>query len=85
MTTAFSSAECNTLEQALDIAWEIFLRSGKLDRYNIDTAKAALTRAILDGYEGGEQNVRRLAIAAVANIDQFEAQIIRQRPATPAA
>jgi len=85
MTTAFNSTECNALEQALAIAWDIFLRSGRLDRHNLDTAKAALTRAILDGFENGERNVRRLAIAAVANIEQFEAQILRQRPATPAA
>jgi MoxR-like ATPase len=85
MNTAFNSAECNVLEDALDAAWEIFLRSGKLDRHNLDTAKAALARAILDGFENGEHNARRLAIAAVANIEQFEAQIIRQRPEKPAA
>jgi len=84
MTAVFSSTECDTLEKALDVAWEIYLRSGKLDRLNIDTAKAALTRAILDGFESGERNARRLAIAAVANIEQYEAQIIRRRTA-PAA
>lgn len=82
MNTAFTSAECNVLEQALNLAWEIFLRSRRLDTHNLDTAKAALTRAILDGFENGERNVRRLAITAVANIEQFEAQIVRgRRPA----
>jgi hypothetical protein len=85
MTTAFTSAECNALQEALDVAWQIFLRNGKLDAHNLDTARAALTRAIIDGFEQGEHNPRRLAIAAVANIEQFEAEIVRRRPAKPAA
>ena len=83
MTTVFNSAECNELEQVLDIAWEIYLRKGELDSHNLDTARAALTRAILDGFEQGERNPRRLAIAAVASIAQYEAVIVRRRP-TPA-
>ena len=81
MTTVFNSAECNELEQVLDIAWEIYLRKGELDSHNLDTARAALTRAILDGFEQGERNPRRLAIAAVASIAQYEAVIVRRRPA----
>jgi len=81
MTTVFTSAECNELEQVLDIAWEIYLRKGELDSHNLDTARAALTRAILDGFEQGERNRRRLAIAAVASIAQYEAVIVRRRPA----
>ena len=83
MTTVFTSAECNELEQVLDIAWEIYLRKGELDSHNLDTARAALTRAILDGFEQGDRNPRRLAIAAVATIAQYEAVIVRRRP-TPA-
>ena len=78
MIAAFTSAECDVLEQALDIAWEIFLRSRKLDAHNLDTAKAALTRAILEQYESGEHNVRRLAIAAVAGVTQFEIAVSRK-------
>jgi len=81
MTTAFTSADCNVLEQALDTAWEIFLRSRRLDAHNLDTARAALTRGILVGFENGERNERRLAIAAVANIGQFEAEIARRQSA----
>jgi hypothetical protein len=85
MTTAFTSAECNELEAALAIAWDIYLRQGQLEAYNLDTARAALTRAILDGFEQGERNPRRLAIAAVAGIAQYEAVIVRRRPQQPAA
>jgi hypothetical protein len=85
MTTAFTSAECDELEQALDTAWEIFLRSAQLHARDPETARAALARAILDGFERGERHPRRLAIAAVANIQQFEDEIIRRRPAQPAA
>jgi len=84
MTTVFTSAECNELEKVLDIAWEIYLRKGRLDAYNLDTARAALTRAILEGFEQGERNPRRLAIAAVASMAQYEAVIMRRRPAPPA-
>jgi hypothetical protein len=84
MTAAFTSAECDVLEQALDAAWEIFLRSRKLDERNLDTARAALTRAILDQYESGERNVRRIAIAAVAGVAPFEAANFGLDPARPA-
>lgn len=84
MTAAFTSDECNMLEQALDVAWDMVLRSGQLDGYNVDTAKAALTRGILSAYESGECNVRRLAIAAVAQIDSYAAR--GEQPAqSPAA
>jgi hypothetical protein len=85
MTTVFTSAQCDELEQVLETAWEIYLRKGELDAHNLDTARAALTRAILEGFEQGERNPRRLAIAAVASIAQYEAVIMRRRPAQPAA
>ncbi|MGN6571334.1 MAG: hypothetical protein ACTHLO_07965 [Pseudolabrys sp.] len=81
MTAAFTSADCNALERALEIAWDIYLRKGQLEAGNLDTARAALTRAILDAYEQGERDPRRLAIAAVANVAQFEAVIVRRPPA----
>jgi len=85
MTTVFTSAQCDELEQVLETAWEIYLRKGELDAHNLDTARAALTRAILEGFEQGERNPRRLAIAAVASIAQYEAVIMHRRPAQPAA
>lgn len=87
MTAAFSSDECNLLEEALDIAWDIVLHSGKLDGFRLETAKAALTRAILNGYERGERNARRLAIAAVAQLETYAARVPGPsiQPQTPAA
>lgn len=85
MATAFSSDECNVLAQALEAAWEIFLRSRRLETANIDTAKAALTRSILAVYENGEHNPRRLAIAAVAQLDSPQAAFLAGRSVSPAA
>lgn len=87
MNAAFSSDECNLLEQALDVAWDIVLHSGKLDAFKLETARAALTRAILTSYESGERNVRRLAISAVAQIEIYAARVPPASPQTqtPAA
>ncbi len=85
MATAFSSDECNVLAQALDAAWEIFLRARWHETMNIDTAKATLTRSILMGYENGEHNARRLAIAAVAQLDGPQPRYAARSFVPPAA
>jgi len=85
MANAFSSDECNLLAQALDIAWDICRQSGDLENLNIETAKAALTRSILAGYETGERNTRRLAISAVAQLGKAPAQAPAAARHTPAA
>ncbi len=85
MATAFSSDECNVLAQALEAAWEIFLRSRRLETINIDTAKGELTRSILAAYENGERNPRRLAIAAVAQLDVPQSLYAPRSFASPAA
>ena len=69
MTGAYSSDECNVLAQALDVAWDICRQSGQLDTRSIESTKAELTRSILTGFESGERNTRRLAIAAVAQLE----------------
>lgn len=85
MDSAFTSDECNLLEQALDTAWDIALRSGQLDGYRLETAKSALARAILAGYQNGERNMRRLAIAAVAQLESTAGRLADRLPQTPAA
>jgi hypothetical protein len=85
MNSAFTTDECNVLEQALDAAWDIALRSGQLDGYRLETAKSALTRAILSGYESGERNINRLAIAAVAQLESSVGRLADRMPQTPAA
>jgi hypothetical protein len=85
MNAAFTSDECNLLEQALDAAWEIALHSGQLDGYRLETAKSALTRAILTGYESGERNTSRLAIAAVAQLESSAGRFADRLPEAPAA
>src|SRR4051794_14316143 len=72
MNSAFDSDDCRAFARALDYAWEIFLRAGGLTAYNLDTAKGTLTYAILHEAQNGQRNARRLAIAAVAQMAQFE-------------
>jgi hypothetical protein len=46
MNIAFDSDDCRLFAQALDHAWDIFLKAGGLTTHNLDTAKASLTYAI---------------------------------------
>ena len=87
MATAFTSDECDVLAQALDAAWDIFSHSHRLETADIDLTKAALTRSILNGYEYGEHNPRRLAIAAVAQLDRSQPRFVTETEsfAPPAA
>lgn len=85
MPTAFTSDECDLLARALDTAWDIFLHAQRVESANIDLTKAALTRSILAAYEGGEHNPRRLAIAAVAQLDLPQARLAPQQFVPPAA
>jgi hypothetical protein len=79
MNVAYSSEDCNVFSAALDYAWDLFLKTNKLTSDNIDTAKAALTYAILHSARGGERNPRRLAVSAVARIESFQPAIQMQR------
>ena len=63
------------MAQALDQAWTIFLRTGRLTNQNVDVAKAALSYALLNAAENGERNVRRLAVAAVARMARYESKL----------
>ena len=83
MATAFTSADCDLLQQALDGAWEMFLRRHEAGGQDAEAVKGALTRAILDEYEHGEHDPRRMAIAAVGHIEQFETDPARQRMPKP--
>jgi hypothetical protein len=78
---AFPPEHLDRLSWALDIAWDMFLRSGLLTTRNIDTARTTLAFGILECAARGEQNPRRLAISAVARYDAVAK--MRQRP--PAA
>jgi hypothetical protein len=76
---AFSGSECRILADALDKAWEIFLKTGRLTATNIDTARGALAYAIMEAAAVGERNPRRLAIAAVARMAKHEHRIRFER------
>jgi hypothetical protein len=77
--TAYATEDCGVLEQALEHAWEIFLKRGRLTRDNLDTAMAALAYCILQAAAGGERNPRRLAIHAVAHVGSVEPRIRLER------
>lgn len=78
MDGAFNSDDCRVFAKALDYAWEIFLKSGRLTSGNHDIARAALTLAIFES-AGNERNPRRLAIAAVARMGKYEHSLKAQR------
>ena len=75
MSSAYDTDDCHVLSQALDIAWKIYLKTGRLTAGNIDVAKAALSYALLDAAEAGERNIRRLAIAAVGRMAKYEGKL----------
>jgi hypothetical protein len=79
MTGAYSSEDCETIARALDRAWERFLRAGRLGPENIDTAKAALTYAILSEAQSGERNPAVLAERGLRMMEQHEPAVVQQR------
>jgi hypothetical protein len=79
MNQVYSSEDCAVFSEALEHAWRIFLRSGRLNRQNVDIAKAALTRAIFDAGSNGLRNPRRLAVAACARADTYVERIRQDR------
>jgi hypothetical protein len=81
MSHAFDSDECEIFAKALDQAWAIFLRTGRLTSRNVDVAKAALAYALLDAAANGERNPRRLAVAAVGRMARYEAKLRYARSA----
>jgi hypothetical protein len=77
---AFPPEQLDRLSRALDIAWDMFLRSGMLTTRNIDTARTTLAFAIMECATRGEHNPRRLAISAVARYEAV-AQVRQRSPA----
>jgi len=77
--TAYTTNDCEIFAQALDHAWEMFLKTGRLTGDNLDTAMGALAYCILQAAAGGERNPRRLAISAVAHVDAIEPRIRLER------
>jgi hypothetical protein len=77
---AFPPEHLDRLSRALDIAWDMFLRSGLLTTRNIDTARTTLAFGILECAARGEQNPRRLAIGAVARYETTEKMRRRSVP-----
>lgn len=79
VSVAYDSEDCRVFAQALDHAWEMFLKTKRLTSRNIDTAKAALAYAILHEASDGQRNPRSLAAAAVARMANHETQVRQQR------
>src|SRR3954471_12463943 len=82
MSTVSNSDDCNIFAKAMDLAWQIFLKTGRLTNSNIDVAKAALAYAMLESAEKGERHPRRLAIAAVGRMARYESKLRLARSAT---
>jgi hypothetical protein len=79
MSSAYSSDDCEIFARALDQAWAILLKTGRLTNRNVHVAKAALTFALLETAEKGERNIRRLAIAAVGRMARYESRLRYER------
>jgi len=79
MNLAYTSEDCNIFAEALERAWEMYLKTGRLTKDNLDTAKAALLYAILQAAVAGERNARRLAILGIAHVDSIEPRIRMHR------
>jgi hypothetical protein len=79
MRGAISSDECDIVSQALEQAWEIFLKAQRLDRCNHDIARPTLLYGILEASKDGERNARRLAMRAVASFDRLEPVVRHHR------
>jgi hypothetical protein len=79
MNLAYTSEDCNIFAEALEHAWEMYLKTGRLTKDNLDVAEAALSYAILQAAARGERNARRLAIIGVAHVDIIEPRIRRER------
>jgi hypothetical protein len=75
MSHAYDSDDCRVFATALDQAWAIYLRTGRLTSRNVDVAKAALAYALLEAAQTGERNPRRLAIAAVGRMSKYESKL----------
>ena len=79
MRGVFSSEECEVLAEALDHAWEMFLKAGRLSPNNNDIAKGVLAHAVLQASRAGHRNPRELAMAAAASFDQYQDMIRTRR------
>ena len=42
MNLAYTSEDCNIFAEALERAWEMYLKTGRLTKDNLDVAEAAL-------------------------------------------
>jgi len=79
MNKVYDSEDCNVFSKALEHAWEMFLRAGRLTSRNLETTQAALSFAIFHAAANGEKNPRGLAKAAYARIDTYEPRIRQER------
>jgi hypothetical protein len=67
----FDSNDCDVLADALEKAWEIFVKGGGLTPQDNDLAYGALAYSLLDAARSGQRNPRVLAMKAVAGLNRF--------------
>jgi hypothetical protein len=75
MDPVYDSEDCRVLSRALSHAWNVFIRAGRLNPHNGDTALGALAYAVLEAAAGGQRDPRRLAISALALIEPHETRV----------
>jgi hypothetical protein len=80
---AFNESKLKVLEQALQLAWDRFLKAGMLNEQNVNDAKQLIARKIFRLAGNGEWDAWRLARDAVS--DLCEASFPRPRRLKPAS
>src|SRR4029079_12216397 len=78
MNRAYDTKDCEAFSEALEKAWAVYLRTIG-PTHDTDTAKAALTYAILNAAVGGERHPGILATAGVHGMENHQAGIRLQR------
>lgn len=76
---AFDAQECRTLAAAFDLAWDMLQKSGRFGDDEVDIAKGALARALLDGAQCGHQNARQLATFAIGWFERYRKEVAAER------
>jgi hypothetical protein len=70
MADAFDSEDANLMARALDHAWKQLEATGLLHGDSEESAKAVLTRAILEAATHGERDEYKLAAYALSHYQQ---------------
>ena len=70
------------LARAFERAWHMFVNTRKVPPASRKNIQAAIARSIVEIFKRGERNEVRLAVLALARVDQQERESQSRRPGT---